>query len=126
MTNTYLKRTRDFIAGILLIASGIYIGYQMGERERIRVRAYVVVDGVASELMSNSAILQNMKLDRPSCARWLLENNVKAASANLETVRANIDVPPSAVNRLDRAVNLGKIALSSEDKSQVDVAKGCT
>lgn len=126
MFKTHCKRIRELIAGTLLLASGIFIGYQLSERERIQTGTYLVVDEIASELMTDAAILQNLKLDRPSCARWLLEVRVNSASKTLETFRVNPDVPTFIMDRLEQAVKSGKTALSSEDKSNLNAEKTCT
>lgn len=126
MFKRYAKQVRELIGALILLLLGIYIGQQLSEQERVQSTTSITAGMLASELTTDAAILQNWKMNRPSCARWLLELKVKSAKNTIKHLRADADRLKLNMADLEQVVEIGESALKADDKSQIDVGIACT
>lgn len=126
MFKTYAKQVREFIGALVLLSLGVYIGHRLSEQERVQSVVSITASRLAFELASDAAILQNLKMDRVSCARWLLELNVRSQVNAIKHLREDPDRSNLSLVGLEKVVEIGESALNFEDKPQLNAGVACS
>ena len=116
------------LAGLLLLACGIFIGYKYEERVATLAITTFSAGIEADNARSSAMTLEAIQRNELNCARWLLRSRVSGLTKNMNQRRLDRmdgNMTRQALDRLEQVASYGNHVLASIEEANFDISAGC-